>query len=201
MQQKTMLTTMFTTPIIRPLLRGFSRITLKLLGWKVVGNMPEDIKQCVLIAAPHTTNWDMPLSLMIAFSLKTQLHWVGKQSIFKFPFGGLMRWMGGIPVDRSHANNMVNATIEKFKEFPELRIMMAPEGTRARVTQWKSGFYHIAHGAQVPIVLAFVDYKNKRGGIGKMFTTSGDYEKDIIVIREFYKPLYTPLDTPLENSH
>lgn len=188
---------MFTTPIIRSLLRGVSRGILKLCGWKVLGNIPEDIKQCVLIAAPHTSNWDMPLSLMIAFSLNTQLHWVGKQSIFKFPFGGLMRWMGGIPVDRSHTNNMVNATIEKFKELPELRIMMAPEGTRARVTEWKSGFYHIAHGAQVPIVLAFVDYKNKRGGIGKIFVTSGDYEKDVSDIREFYKPLYTSL----ENSH
>ena len=181
--------TMFTAPIIRPMLRGFSRATLKLLGWKVVGSMPPEIKQCVLIAAPHTSNWDMPLSLMIAFSLDTQLHWVGKQSIFKFPFGGLMRWMGGIPVDRSHSNNMVSATIDKFKELPELRIMMSPEGTRARVTQWKSGFYHIAHGAQVPVALAFVDYKNKRGGIGKFIITSGDYDKDMIDINAFYKPL------------
>lgn len=184
-----MSTTMFTTPVIRTLLRGFSRVMLKLLGWKVIGSMPEDTKQCVLIAAPHTTNWDMPLSLMIAFSLDTQLHWIGKQSIFKFPYNGLMRWMGGIPVDRSHANNMVEASIAKFKEFPELRIMMAPEGTRARVKQWKSGFYHIAHGAQVPIALAFVDYKNKRGGIGKFMSTSGDYEKDMQEINAFYKPL------------
>lgn len=189
MQQKPMRTTMFTTPIIRPLLRGFSRIMLKVLGWRVVGSMPDDIKQCVLIAAPHTSNWDMPLSLMIAFALDTQLHWVGKQSIFKFPFSGLMRWMGGIPVDRSHANNMVDASIAKFKEYPELRIMMAPEGTRARVKQWKSGFYHIAHGAQVPIALAFVDYKNKCGGIGKFMTTSGDYDKDMLEISAFYKPL------------
>lgn len=189
MQQKPMRTTMFTTPIICPLLRGFSRIMLKLLGWRVVGSMPEDIKQCVLIGAPHTSNWDMPLSLMMALSLDTQLHWVGKQSIFKFPFSGLMRWMGGIPVDRSHANNMVEASIAKFKEFPELRIMIAPEGTRARVKQWKSGFYHIAHGAHVPIALAFIDYKNKCGGIGKFMTTSGDYDKDMREINAFYKPL------------
>lgn len=181
--------TMFTTPVIRQLLRGISRIILKLLGWKVVGSIPREIKQCVLIGAPHTTNWDMPFSLMIAFCLDTQLHWVGKQSIFKFPFGGLMRWMGGIPVDRSQANNMVEATIRKFKDQPELRIMMAPEGTRAPVSEWKSGFYHIAHGAQVPILLAFIDYKNKRGGIGKTLIPSGNYAEDMLEIRAFYKPL------------
>lgn len=181
--------TMFNTPIIRQVLQGMSRLTLKLSGWKVIGSVPADLKQCVLIAAPHSTNWDMPTSLMIAFALDTELQWVGKTSIFKFPFGGLMRWMGGVPVDRSRANNMVSATIDKFKEVPVLRIMMAPEGTRSRVKEWKTGFYHIAHGAQVPIVLGFVDYINKLGGIGGIIETTGDYDKDLEQIMAFYQPL------------
>ncbi|MCP4598464.1 lysophospholipid acyltransferase family protein [Neptuniibacter sp.] len=182
--------TMFSTPVFQPCLKWISRSVLKLLGWKVEGEVPEDLKQCVLIAAPHTTNWDMPFSLMIAFVLDTSLYWVGKQSIFKFPFAGLMRWMGGIPVDRSRSNNMVDATVEQFAQHAELRIMMAPEGTRSEVKEWKSGFYHIAHGAGVPIALGFIDYKNKCGGIKHIFHTTGDYEQDLQEIKSFYKPYF-----------
>ncbi len=180
--------TMFNSPIARPLLRGLSQFLLKSFGWKVTGGIPKELQKCVIIAAPHTTNWDMPVSLMVAFSLDTSLHWVGKSSIFRFPFGGLMRWMGGIPVDRSQSNNMVAATVETFAQYSELRIMMAPEGTRAKVRAWKSGFYHIAHGAGVPLALGFVDYKNRCAGIGKIINTSGNYDADMVEIREFYRP-------------
>lgn len=181
--------TIFNTPIIRPLLLGMSRLVLKVSGWTVVGEIPKDLKQCVVIAAPHTTNWDLPTSLMIAFALKTDLQWIGKKTIFRFPFGGLMRWLGGVPIDRSQSNNMVAATVEKFQTLPVLRIMMAPEGTRSTVKQWKSGFYHIAHGAQIPIALGFVDYKNRRGGILGTFKTSGDYEADLAAILKQYQPI------------
>ncbi len=180
--------TMFSTPVIHPLLRFLSVFTLRLLGWKVEGEVPKDLKKCVLIAAPHTSNWDMPFSLMIAFALDTRLHWIGKDSIFKFPFASIMRWMGGIPVDRSKSTNMVDATVATFAQYDELRIMMAPEGTRAKVEQWKSGFYHIAHGAEVPILLGFIDYKGKQGGVLASFETSGDYEKDLEQIQRYYKP-------------
>ncbi|WP_067866081.1 lysophospholipid acyltransferase family protein [Neptuniibacter marinus] len=180
--------TMFTTPVISSFLRFFSLVLLKVCGWKVEGSFPKDMRQCVLIAAPHTTNWDMPFSLMIAFALRMPLHWVGKSSIFKFPFGFLMRWMGGIPVDRVKKNNMVDATVDKFKTYPDLKIMMAPEGTRSQVTHWKSGFYHIADGAGVPIVLGFIDYKNKRGGILGVFHTQGNYEDDLKLIQKYYQP-------------
>lgn len=180
---------MFTTPVVNSVLRGFSRLALKLMGWRVEGEIPEDVKKCVLIAAPHTTNWDMPFSLMIAFSLNRPLFWVGKASIFKFPFASLMRWMGGIAVDRSRSNNMVAATIAKFEQYDELRIMMAPEGTRSKVKEWKSGFYHIAHGANVPIVLGFIDYKNKRGGVLGVYKTTGDYESDLEQMKSRYRSL------------
>lgn len=178
--------TMFSTPVVQPCLRWFSRTVLKLLGWKVVGNIPKELKQCVVIGAPHTTNWDMPFSLMVAFSLDVPLYWVGKDSIFKFPFGGLMRWMGGIPVDRSKSNNMVEATVQQFDQHAELRIMMSPEGTRSKVDKWKSGFYYIAHEAGVPIALGFIDYKQKQAGVLGSFETSGDYEADLAKIFEQY---------------
>ncbi len=180
--------TMFTTPVISSLLRLLSIMVLKLCGWKVEGVFPKEVRQCVLIAAPHTTNWDMPFSLMIAFALKMPLHWVGKATIFKFPFGSLMRWMGGIPVDRAKTKNMVEATVEKFTLYSDLKIMMAPEGTRSRVSHWKSGFYHIAHGANVPIVLGFIDYKHKCGGILGVFHTTGDYDSDLKRIQAYYQP-------------
>ncbi len=179
-------TTIFTTPVVQPLIKGLSKLILKLLGWKVEGSMPLEARRCVLIAAPHTTNWDMPFSLMIAFALDTPLYWVGKDSIFKFPFGGVMRWLGGIPVDRSRSTNMVTATVEQLQQHDELRIMMSPEGTRSKVKQWKSGFYYIAVGADVPIVLGFIDYKQRRGGILTTFTPSGDYETDLKQIQQCY---------------
>jgi 1-acyl-sn-glycerol-3-phosphate acyltransferase len=180
--------TMFSTPVVYPILRFISLSVLKLLGWKVQGEVPKEFKKFVMIAAPHTTNWDMPFSLMIAFAFNTQLNWMGKSSIFKFPFGGLMRWMGGIPVDRSRSTNVVGATVAAFSQYDELRIMMSPEGTRSDVPHWKSGFYHIAHGADVPIVLGFIDYKSKVGGILGSFKTTGDYDSDLKTIQAYYQP-------------
>ena len=182
--------TMFSTPIIQPLLKCFSRVVLKCLGWKIQGDIPKTLQQCVVIGAPHTSNWDMPLSLMVAFSLDVPLYWVGKESIFKFPFAGIMRWMGGIPVDRSKSNNMVDATIQQFSQHAELRIMMSPEGTRSKVDKWKSGFYYIAHGAGVPVVLGFIDYKTKRAGVLGQIETTGDYEADLASILEIYQPYF-----------
>lgn len=180
--------TMFNTPVVSDFLCLFSTLVLKLTGWKVEGQLPADVKKAVVIAAPHTTNWDMPFSLMMAFKLRLPLYWMGKKTIFKFPFGPLMRWMGGIPVERSRSTNMVDSTIELFNQHDNLLIMMAPEGTRAQVQEWKSGFYYMANGAQVPIVLAYIDYKQKRGGIGPIYQTSGDYPKDLQEIKAFYEP-------------
>ncbi len=180
--------TMFNTPVISDLLCLFSTVVLKLTGWKVEGQLSTDVKKAVLIAAPHTTNWDMPFSLMMAFKLRLPVYWLGKKTIFKFPFGPLMRWMGGIPVERSRSTNMVDSIVQLFDQHDNLLIMMAPEGTRSQVQEWKSGFYHMANGANVPIVLAYIDYQQKRGGIGPLYQTSGDYPKDLQEIQAFYQP-------------
>ncbi|OPX55203.1 1-acyl-sn-glycerol-3-phosphate acyltransferases [Oceanospirillum multiglobuliferum] len=184
--------TIFNTPIISHFFYLFSIVVLKLTGWKAEGVFPKDLNKAVVIAAPHTTNWDMPFSLMIAFKLKLPIYWLGKQSIFKFPFGGIMRWMGGIPVERSKSNNLVGSLVDRFAEQEHLLIMMAPEGTRAQVTAWKSGFYHIAYSAKVPIVLAYIDYRNKRGGVGPTFIPTGDYEQDLAEIQRFYDTFRRP---------
>lgn len=186
--------TLFSTPLITPCLRLLSRFILRVSGWKVEGEIPAELKRCVIIGAPHTTNWDLPISLMIAFSLNSQLNWMGKASIFRFPFGGIMRWLGGIPVDREKTTNLVAATVAQLNTQPELRILIAPEGTRAKTKGWKSGFYYMADGAKVPLVLAFVDYPNKRGGIGKIMPTSGNFEADMQTIMAFYQPL-------MKNNH
>jgi len=179
--------TMFNTPIVCHLLKVISIVTLKLTGWKIQGQFPSDLNKAVIIAAPHTSNWDMPISLMMAFKLGLPIRWLGKKSIFKFPFGPLMRWMGGIPVERSRSTNMVDNVVRRFEADDQLLIMMSPEGTRSKVKGWKSGFYHMASGASVPIVLAFIDYPNKVGGIGPLFEPTGEYESDLSEIQAFYE--------------
>lgn len=182
-------TTMFDTPILKTLLRWLSIIALKLSGWKAEGEIPKDLRKCVMIAAPHTSNWDLPFMLFIAFKLRARIYWMGKEQIFKPPFKRLMMWMGGIPVDRSRANNMVQASIDAIRTNEQLFLIVPPEGTRSKVTYWKTGFYHIAHGAGVPILMGFLDYNNKTGGIKGIFTTSGDIDADMEKIKAIYAPI------------
>lgn len=180
--------TIFTTPVIRHIFYWLSVLILKLAGWKAVGDARSIPDRAMFVAAPHTTNWDLPYALMLAFKLKLPIYWMGKTSIFRFPFGGIMRWLGGIPVERDRSTNLVDAMIQRFSEEDKLLVVIAPEGTRKNVSEWKSGFYHIAHGAGVPLVLGFVDYPNKQGGVGPLFQTSGDYESDLKKIKSFYTP-------------
>jgi len=177
--------TFFDTPILRVLLRWFSILWLKLIGWKREGELP-DTKKFVMIAAPHTTNWDMPITIMVAFAFRLKIYWLGKKSLFKFPFKTIMRWMGGIPVDRSKNNNMVDAAIQLFNESKQMVLAVPPEGTRQKVRYWKTGFYHMALGAKVPIVTGFLDYKRKAGGVGPTIYPTGDLEKDMDLLKKFY---------------
>lgn len=181
--------TLFNTPVVTPLLRSLSNLALKLLGWRIEGEIPEGLDKCVIIAAPHTTNWDLPFSLMVAFSLDMQIHWMGKASLFRFPCSKLMHWLGGIPVDRNQRGQLVDTMVETFGRSEKLRILLSPEGTRGEVAQWKSGFYHIANGAGVPIVMAFIDYRNKRAGVLDIHTPQGDYERELIAIQERYNTI------------
>ncbi len=181
--------TIFDTPIINTLLRAFSVAFLKLSGWKIEGCLPADGSKSVLIAAPHTSNWDLPYTLMVAFVLRLNIYWMGKEQIFKPPFRGLMRWLGGIPVQREKSNNLVAASIDAIKAAcGPLQLIVPPEGTRSNTRYWKTGFYYIAVGAQVPIVMAYMDYKKKISGLGPVFRPSGDIEADMVAIKAFYAP-------------
>jgi 1-acyl-sn-glycerol-3-phosphate acyltransferase len=181
--------TVFSTPVLNTLLRAFSVGFLKLSGWKVEGRLPMGAEKSVFIAAPHTSNWDLPYTLMVAFVLRLNVHWMGKASLFRFPFGSLMRWLGGIAVDRSKSNNLVAASAEAISRAKgALQLIVPPEGTRSKTRYWKTGFYHIAQTAQVPIIMAYMDYANKVSGLGPMFQPTGDLEADMLTIKAFYAP-------------
>jgi 1-acyl-sn-glycerol-3-phosphate acyltransferase len=176
---------MFDNQGIRTFLRWFSKGYLRFFGWKVEGAVP-DIPKMVMIAAPHTSNWDFPITMFLSLALDRKVYWMGKKSLFKKPFGSIMRWFGGIAVDRSQANNAVAQMVDVYDSSDELIVIIPPEGTRGHVSYWKTGFYHIAHGANVPIVLGFVDYGRKAGGIGPTIYPTGDLESDMFAIQSFY---------------
>ncbi len=179
--------TIFTTPVVNTVLRGFSIVFLKLAGWKVEGALPPEAHKAVLIAAPHTSNWDLPYTLMVSFVLRMDVYWLGKQSIFKPPFSNIMQWLGGIPVNREQSTNLVAASAQALvKANGKVQLIIPPEGTRSKTTYWKTGFYYIALGAKVPIVMAYMDYPQKRAGLGPLFYPSGDIDKDMVEIKAFY---------------
>ena len=157
--------TMFDTPIVNVLLRRLALFLMWLFGWKMEGKLP-DTPKFVLIAAPHTSNWDLPVMLCLAFAFRTRLFWMGKDTLFRRPFGAIMKWLGGIPIDRSKANDVVQQSAEHFRKADNLVMVVPPEGTRQKVRYWKTGFYRIAEAAKVPIVLGFLDYRRKVGGSG-----------------------------------
>ncbi|MBC3936087.1 lysophospholipid acyltransferase family protein [Undibacterium rugosum] len=177
--------TIFETPIINTLMRWISVLAARLTGWRVEGIQPAE-KKYVLIAAPHTSNWDFPVTLMVCFVLRLRVYWMGKASLFPPVLGGVMRWLGGIAVDRSRSGNLVQSTVDAFHASDRLTVIVPPEGTRGKVTHWKTGFYYIALGAGVPIALGYLDFGRKVGGIGKMFMPTGDIVADMQEIRRFY---------------
>lgn len=181
--------TIFSTPGVNTVLRAFSIGFLKLSGWKLDGALPANQPKCVLIAAPHTSNWDLPYTLMVAFALRLNIYWMGKQQIFRWPFGGLMRWLGGIAVNREQSSNLVAASAGALRAADgPVQLIVPPEGTRSKTRYWKTGFYWIAHEAKVPIVLAYMDYARKLSGLGPVFKPSGDIEADMVQIKRFYAP-------------
>lgn len=181
----TMRTTVFNTPLLTPLLRGISSGVLALMGWTAIGKPIQD-QRFVLIGAPHTSNWDFPLMLMVVLKLELKLHWMGKHSLFMFPFGGLMRWLGGIPIDRRSHHGIVDQVVAQYQENPQLVVLVPPEGTRKKVQDWKTGFYHIANNAGVPILMGYLDVSRKEAGLADFFYPTGDADTDIKNIRAFY---------------
>ena len=181
--------TIFTTPIVRTLFSSIFKLGFFIMGWKIEDKPVPDTRKGVIVAVPHTSNWDFPVMLAMAFKLNYDLHWIGKASLFKGPLGPVARWFGGIPVDRNTSRNLVEQVATRFKVSQDLFIVIAPEGTRGSVEQWRSGFYHMAHQAGVPLILAHIDGPSKTAGVrSEAFYTTGDYDKDIVEIRRFYRP-------------
>jgi 1-acyl-sn-glycerol-3-phosphate acyltransferase len=181
--------TVFDTPIVAPLLRAASRRLLKLLGWRVEGELSPRAARCVVIAAPHTSNWDFPYTLLAAFALGMHIRWLGKASLFGAPFGFVMRWLGGIPVRRDRSMNLVASSVAALQAARgPLQLVVAPEGTRSRATEWKTGFHHMARGAGLPIQLSYLDWGGKRCGLGPLVDPGDDVDADIARIKAFYKP-------------
>jgi 1-acyl-sn-glycerol-3-phosphate acyltransferase len=181
--------TIFDTPLVNGALRALSRAVLHLSGWRIEGRLPEGVSKCVMIAAPHTSNWDLPYTLMTAFVLRLNIYWMGKASIFRPPFGPLMRWLGGIAVQREQVGNLVAASVAALRAADgPVQLIVPPEGTRGKTRHWKTGFYYIAVGAELPILLAYMDYAQKRAGLGAVFVPTGDIDADMQRIKAFYAP-------------
>lgn len=164
---------------------SISRTLLKLLGWKILPakfNSPK----AILVAGPHTSNWDFVYGMLFMMSINIDLKWMGKASIFKKPFVGLLKSMGGIPIERNKNKNAVDQTVEIFSKKEKLCLALSPEGTRSKTTKWKSGFYHIAKGANVPIVTVFLDYKTKSMGFNELFYASDSFEENVDKIKSLW---------------
>jgi 1-acyl-sn-glycerol-3-phosphate acyltransferase len=174
-----------SSSLVLRLFRPVSATWLWATGFRVVGRFP-DSRKFIVIAAPHTTNWDLPHALAAGIQFGQPVHWMGKASIFKWPFGGLMRGLGGISVDRSQSTNAVGSMVEVFGRREALALVVAPTGTRSATARWKSGFYHIAVGAKVPLVLAYIDYNRREIGIADTVIPTGDYETDVAKIQAIY---------------
>jgi 1-acyl-sn-glycerol-3-phosphate acyltransferase len=170
------------------MLASLARLLLKLFGWRIVGT-PPDIPKYLIVFAPHTSKWDLPIGYAIAVASRLHPSWLGKHVLFRPPFGGLLRLIGGISVDRRARNNAVEQVIQVFPKRERLALAITPEGTRKKTAYWKTGFYYIALGAQVPILLAFLDYRRKIGGFGPLITPSGDIEADMRIMRDFFTPI------------
>jgi len=178
--------TIFDIPILRNVLQVLAIIVLKIFGWRRAGVVP-DAPKFVMIAAPHTSNWDFPVGLAIILAFKVKMYWLGKEPIFKWPFGTFFKWLGGIPVNRSKSGDVVSQTIQTIKEHERIVMVVAPEGTRKRASHWKTGFYYIAMGANVPLAMGFIDYLRKEGGFGPTLMPTGNIETDMEKIRDFYQ--------------
>lgn len=146
-----------------------------------------DLKKFILIAHPHSSNWDFVFFLLIIFKFQIPVHWMGKNTMFPPPFRRLLERLGGIPIDRSKNRNTVQIMVDEFRAADRLIVTIAPSGTRKNVEKWKTGFYRIALEADIPLVCGFVDYKNKVGGIGPILHPCGDLEKDMETMHHFYK--------------
>ncbi|HSQ39013.1 MAG TPA: lysophospholipid acyltransferase family protein [Anaerolineales bacterium] len=177
--------TIFDTPILTGLFRLLTRLLLRLSGWRVHGQLP-DFPKFIIIGAPHTSNWDFILMLALGFSLRAKFQFMGKAELFRSPLGWFFRWCGGIPVERNKSVGLVEQMADRIQRSDHFILALTPEGTRDKVSEWKTGFYHIARKANIPIVLGFVDGVNKTVGVGSTINLTDDMQADIKTIQSFY---------------
>lgn len=164
-------------------MRRFARFIIKLLGWTIDETTPENLKQCVIVVGPHTSNWDFIIGRLAFRHYGVNGKFLIKKEAFFFPFGYFLKKMGGVPVDRKKNNNLTDYAVSLFNEHEVLYLVFTPEGTRSYSPNWKKGFYYIALKAKVPIYVCYLDYKNKKGGFHSVFEPSGDVDKDIMHIK------------------
>lgn len=157
------------------------------MGWKLVGEFPANLKKYVVIGAPHTSWQDFVIGILVRNMKGENINFIGKASLFKGPFGFIFRSLGGTPVDRTKSNNLVDAIIQIFESKEEFRLALSPEGTRKKVKKWKTGFYYIAKGANVPILLFTFDFGKKQVELSKPFYPTENQEKDFEYFHNFYK--------------
>ncbi|MBZ0302116.1 MAG: lysophospholipid acyltransferase family protein [Anaerolineae bacterium] len=172
-------------PEVPVFLYWLARAIFRLIGWRAESQFP-NIPKFVVVAAPHTSNLD---GIMLVFAMcifRTRLYWMAKHTLFRPPFGGLVRALGGVPINRESPRGAVKEIIRTFSERDRQILVVAPEGTRGKSERWKTGFYYIAQGADVPLVLAYIDYARKVVGVGPTIEPSGDMAADMQIIHEFY---------------
>ncbi|MEP7185211.1 MAG: lysophospholipid acyltransferase family protein [Rhodanobacter sp.] len=167
--------------------RKTCRAILRLCGWSFVGQFP-NVPRAVLIVAPHSSWWDGVWGLLLKVGIGADVKFMGKQELFHGPLGGVLRRVGGMPIDRSSAKGVVEQMVDQFAHRDAFWLGIAPEGTRKVVKRWRTGFWHIAHDAGVPIVTAYFNYPDKTIGVGPLFHGTDNMEADLIRLREFYAP-------------
>lgn len=178
--------TIFNTPVLAQIFQVLSILVLGLFGWRAVGKVPKDIRKYIIIAAPHTSYWDFPMFLLVVFALRLNLNVFIKHTLFIGPIGWFLSYCGGVPIDRRAAGARVRQTVQEFENNDDMVLLITPEGTRSAQTNWKTGFYHIASEANVPVAVAFVDTAARRAGIDHFITPSGDIDKQMAEIKAFY---------------
>lgn len=166
--------------------KALASFLFRLFGWQVKGALP-NLPKMVIIGAPHTSNWDFPLAMTFIFYLGVHFNWMAKKEFFVAPFARIWHWLGGVPIDRQASNGMVEQMVEAIQRRAKIVLAIAPEGTRSKVTRWRTGFYHIAYHAHIPIVPVLVDYGRKTLTITAPFTPTGDVEADLPLLQARYQ--------------
>lgn len=166
-------------------MRWLATLILRLIGWRTVFVPPPGPKSVVLVY-PHTSNWDFPIGLLFRGRHEVFIHWAGKDSLFRWPLGGVFRALGGVAINRRESTGMVGQLIKRFAERQSIHLCITPEGTRGKTDHWKSGFYRLALAANVPVGLGFFDYRNKCVGVERWVTLSGNEDADLAMLRSYY---------------